>query len=814
MKRPLIPVALFLVLGILLGPLPVPLPALFATSFLLVLLFVVWARARPVLLCALIVLTGWTNHARRTAILSPYDLRVILGEHGAIMTVRGRLCATPVHRLHHDLKNNQDYWTATAEIEVSQVRHGDEDWQPAFGRIETITGNSVTDAYLPDSFFAGQTVELNETLKPVSGPLAEGLFDYRSYLRQQGIYYEMRLRSPALWNLIASPASPPLADRFCAWARNALARGLPVKDESLQLEWALTLGWKAALTDEISEPFIRAATYHIFAVDGLRVAIIAAIFMGLFRAVGIPRAYCGLAVAPLIFFYAAMTGWPASAVRAIVMIMVIFAGWALKRPSDLINSLFAAAIVILLWEPRQLYQAGFQLSFFVVLCIILILPFFESIGKRLLRTDPLLPESLRPRWQRVLHPPARYLIDLLLTSTAAWLGSIPLVALYFHLVTPLSGPANVIAVPLCGLVLICNLSSLLLVAWLPGVAVLFNHAGWFIMQGIRASSQWSARWPGAYFYLPMPSLFTIGVYYFILLAALTGWLFQGRRRKWKISVVVVLCLVWSAHWLWERPSTRLTELPVEGGHAVYARGPGRRNGWLIDCGSSNSVDALLKPYLRAQGVNRLPNFLLTHGEADFSNGAQLATDLFRPRNIYVGSVHYRSPDYNKFLAAARTNSALRPPVHSGDQLGPFAAFFPAAAARMVKADDRPMVLRAEINGTRVLLLSDLGHAGQNALLNSDTNSVRADIVVAGVPDDDEPLGDAFLDFVQPRVIVIADSEIPAQLHASEELRDRLAQRNVSVFYTSDMRSVTITIRPGSWKVEAMDGTRASGTSSR
>ena len=808
MKRPLIPVALFLVLGILLAPLPVPLSVLFATSFLLVMLFAVWARARPVLLCVLIVLTGWTNHTRRTAILSPYDLRVILGEHGAIVTVRGRLCATPSHRIHHDLKRKLYYWTSTAEIEVSQVHKEEEDWQPAFGRIETITRD-----YLPDSFFAGQTVELTEALQPASGPLAEGLFDYRTYLRQLGIYYEMRLGGPADWKLVASPASAPLADRFCAWAKEALALGLPVKDESVQLEWALTLGWKAALTDEIAEPFIRAATYHIFAVDGLRIAIIAAILMGLFRAVGIPRAYCGLAVAPLILFYAAMTGWPASAVRAIVMILVIFVGWALKRPSDLINSLFAAAIVILLWEPRQLYQAGFQLSFFVVLCIILILPFFENIGERLLRPDPLLPESLRPRWQRVLHPPARYLIDLLLTSTAAWLGSIPLVALYFHLVTPLSGPANVIAVPLCGLVLICNLSSLLLVAWLPGVAVLFNHAGWFIMEGIRASSQWSARWPGAYFYLPTPTLFTIGVYYFILLAALTSWLFQG-RRKWKISVVIALCLIWSAHWLWERPATRLTVLPVDGGHAVYARGPGRGNGWLIDCGGISSVDGLLKPYLRAQGVNRLPHFLLTHGEADFSGGAQLTCDLFRPRNIYVSSTRFLSPDYNKFLlAAAKTNSALRPPVHPGDQLGPFTAFFPGAT-RPTKAEDKPMLLRAEINGTRVLLLADLSHAGQNALLNSDTNSVRADIVVAGVPEDGEPLGEALLDFVQPRVIVIADSEFPDQSHASQELRDRLTQRNVPVFYTSDMRAVTITIRPGSWQVEAMDGTRASGTTSR
>ncbi len=367
MKRPLIPVAFLLVPGILLAFLPVPLTVLFAVSLALALLFLILPRARIFLLGALVVMTGWVNHACRTAVLAPDDLRVIFGNRETLVTVRGRLVATPSHRLHHDLKKNVDHWTATVEIEVSEVRDDVRDWQPAFGRIETITAEDE-----PDSFFAGQTVEIAAVLRPPPGLLAEGLFDYQEYLADQGIYYEMNVASTNRWTVIASPRSPPLSDRFSAWAREALARGLPVRDQYLQLEWALTLGWKAALTDQVAEPFMQAGTFHIFAVDGLRIAIIAGILTGLFRALGVPRAYCGLLAAPLIIFYTAMTGWPASAVRAMVMILVVFGGWALKRPSDLVNSLFAAAIIILLWEPRQLFQAGFQLSFFVVLCIVLI----------------------------------------------------------------------------------------------------------------------------------------------------------------------------------------------------------------------------------------------------------------------------------------------------------------------------------------------------------------------------------------------------------------------------------------------------------
>ncbi len=801
MKRPLIPVALLYVLGLLLAPLLVPLVLLFVIAFVLLFLALAWTQARPVLLCLLLVLAGWINLAQRTAILSPIDLRTQLLKSQADITVRGVLPETPYRRVYHDEQKNKDVWTSMARLDVSAFRTPDQDWQPAFGRVMTSTLG-----FLPDDIFAGQTIEISGDLQLARGPVAEGLFDYRNYLNQQGIYFEQRALSSNAWTVISSPSHPPMADRFCAWARKTLAIGMPIEDESLRLEWALTLGWKAALTDEVSEPFIRAATYHIFAVDGLRIAIVSGIFLALFRAIGIPRAWCGLLAVPLIFFYAAMTGWPASAIRAIVMIMVVFGGWALKRPSDLINSLFAAAIIILVWEPRQLFQAGFQLSFFVVLCIVLILPFFKAVGEHILRPDPLLPEALEPRWKKLLRMPARYLVDLFMTSTAAWLGSIPLVALYFHLVTPLSGPANVLAVPLCVLVLISNLSSLLF-AWLPFVAELFNNSGWFFMECIRTTSQWSANWPGAYFYLSMPGLFTIGLYYFILITVLTGWLFQGKHRKWKISVVSLLTLVWCGIWLREWPATRVTILPLNIGHAVYLQPPGSRNDWLIDCGNESSVQTVVKPFLRAHGVNRLDNFVLTHGEIAYSGGAKPLLDLFRPRNIYLSSEHFRSPEYVKLIAGFTNEPALREPIQAGSRLGPWAVLYPDPARHFSVADDKNLVLRAEINGTRVLLCSDLGHAGQNALFDRNlTNDLRADIVVAGIPDKAEPLNDTLLDAIQPRVIIIANSiKQPVTL----ELRNRLALRNVPVFYTSKSDAVTLTIRPNYWEARAMDGTKVS-----
>ena len=477
MKRPLGIVALLYGCGVLLGEvLQPPLLLLFSISMALTAAALLVRKRRAALLWPVILFTGWTNLVWRTAVVSPLDLRRIEGEAPEMVTVRGTLTGSPSPRLSARDDPAEKKWHTLAQVQVAGLCKGT-NGQPGVGRIVV-----STPGLLGPEFHAGQQVEISGVLAPPPGPLAEGLFDYRTWLRRQDIHYQLKAQSSNDWRL-AAPGTTilPLNDRFRTWGKAALVRGLPQEDESLRLEWALSLGDKTVLTEEVAEPFVRAATFHIFAVDGLRMAILFGILFTLFRVLRLPRPVCGVVLIPLIWFYTELTGWPASAIRASVMLTIIVVGWALKRPSDLVNSLFVAALIILVWDPQQLFQAGFQLSFLVVLSIILMLPAFDRFSERLLRPEPLLPDELRPCWQHILRLPTRYLLDLLLTSCAAWIGSIPLVAYYFHIVTPLSTPANLVAVPLCALVLVSNFISLLLTGWFPSSAEIFNHAGWFLM---------------------------------------------------------------------------------------------------------------------------------------------------------------------------------------------------------------------------------------------------------------------------------------------------------------------------------------------
>src|SRR5207247_9571383 len=173
---------------------------------------------------------------------------------------------------------------------------------------------------------------------------------YRTYLRRQGIYYQLQVESANDWRTVSTGGStprPPLADRFRHWSQKTLAAGVPNEDESLHLLWAMALGWTTALTDEVSEPFMRSGTMHIFAISGLHIARIAGILVSLLRGLQIPRGLCGWLVIPMIWFYTAASVWQSSAIRSTIMMSVSIGGLPLLRPNALPNSLGAAGLFLL-----------------------------------------------------------------------------------------------------------------------------------------------------------------------------------------------------------------------------------------------------------------------------------------------------------------------------------------------------------------------------------------------------------------------------------------------------------------------------------
>ena len=804
-----------------------PLPWLFAMALTVAGLALGWTRGRPILLGGLLFLTGWANLAWQVAVLAPDDLRLVVGASIELATIRGVLVEVPTFRvtekpaagsprgpgslvktgrpLDNEVADDAVAYHTLVAVKVSSILISNR-WQNASGDVVVTAPFRLDDIYRH-----GCPVAISGAIQPPPGALAEGLFDYRAYLRWLGIYYQLRTDRPQDWQLAGpSPTVPPLVDRFCAWAQATMARGLPVEDEPLRLLWALTLGWKTALTNEVSEPFMRTGTMHIFAISGLHIVLIAGVLVSLLRVMRTPRAWCGAIVIPLIWFYTAASGWQSSAIRSTLMMTVIVGGWSLKRPGNLVNSLAAAGFLILLYDPRQLFQASFQLSFFVVLSMALLIPPLEVWRERLLRGDPLLPADLRPAWRRALDTPLRWLTSSLATSLGAWLGSLPIIVYYFHLFTPVSLLANLIIVPLSSLALACNVGSLVGGAWLPWAPELFNHSAWFCMWLLVRVNHWMAALPGGFFYLPAPAFADFVAYYVAVFGILGGWLWTPRWRRW-LGLGFALYAVGCGYRAFDAATTtRIDVLALSGGDAIWVSQLG--GDMLVDGGDGRAVHRLTKPFLAARGVNWLGRQVITHGDLRHYGGSAFLGQEFKTRQIIISPVRFHSTGYRDMLSSLDATPGLVRTKAAGDRLGAWEVLHPRASDRFALADDSTLVLRGAVRGTRVLFCSDLATDGQHALLDRYDN-LRADIVVSGIPARGEPLSEEFLDRVQPRLVILSASYVPANEQAKSELRERLENRGVPVVYTSDHGSVTLELRSRRWTARSMSGLKLAGSPS-
>ncbi len=194
--------------------------------------------------------------------------------------------------------------------------------------------------------------------------------------------------------------------------------------------------------------------------------------------------------------------------------------------------------------------------------------------------------------------------------------------------------------------------------------------------------------------------------------------------------------------------------------------------------------------------------MLTHGEVRRVGGAAIVEQGYSPKQIYLSPVRFRSPACREVVQEVERRPGRTRLLQRGDRAGPWTVLHPEGSDHFPQAGDNALVLRGDFNGTRVLLLSDLGKPGQSALMQHNAD-LRADIVVSGIPHQTEPLADALIEAIRPRLIIIEDAEYPATERASRVLRERLDKQAVPVLYTREAGAVTVSFRKDGYHVRSM-----------
>lgn len=406
-------------------------------------------------------------------------------------------------------------------------RHDGDVWQPCHGRVMLSLLRGDDAAVLAP----GDEILVRAALDPIDRVPDPGGFDRTAWAAVRGLHLELFApredwhRTGHRWHWTEVFAA--MRERISHWLKES---GLPDRERALVK--ALVLGLREDLRPDQNAAFVRSGTVHILAVSGSHVGFIYAMLLFLFRWWGeTPRVriWRGVLILVALWGYAGLTGAAPSVLRATVMFSLFTLAGMFARRSSGLNNLFAAALVLLAWEPRMLIDLGFQLSFLAVLGIVL---FYQ----------PLL-MLWSPRWKAVRH-----LWELCALSLSAQLFTTPLSLFVFKAFPVWFLPANLAVVTLAAIAVYGGVALLVLYR-IPYIGEAITWALTKLVWLVGAITEFFAHAPGAY--PPVRSgLPELLLSYMLVIALLLRWPWRWKGgTSFGIASVAALLLVfaWRTH---------------------------------------------------------------------------------------------------------------------------------------------------------------------------------------------------------------------------------------------------------------------------
>ena len=691
---------------------------------------------------------------------------------------------------------------------------------------------------LPPDLRYGQRIELEARIRPTRNFQNPGAFDYQGYLARSHIYWTASVPAGGALSVIPGRCG----SRFFA-AIFALRTAALNRIEQLYAGNAYAIGMMEATligqTNRLeaiwTDHFRRTGTYHMLVIDGLHITVLAAFLLFLLRVCFVPELAALAATAAGAWLYALVSGWNAPAVRAAGGFTLFVLARFLYRRGRVLNLLAAAALVYLIADPSQLFESGFQLSFLAVACIgALALPVLDATSAPYSRalyaiTEPgrdpriepvaaqfrlelrLLAETLRAyvpipeSWLlRGLALAARvifYAYEIAVVSTAIQIGVALPMAIYFHRISLTGLSANILVVPLLGLVVPAGFCAIFTGWHLPAAlaAGLLNAGEKVADWHLRLEPDWRVPDP--------PLWLSIALSAAVLLLA---WALRRSRVVAWISAAPALGLFALLYWHPFPPAVHpreleLTAIDVGQGDSLLVAFPDSKI-MLIDAGGILSYgqrakprfdigEDVVSPYLWTRSIRKIDVVVLTHAHDDHAGGLPAVIENFHPSQLWTGAM-VKSNAWSDVKSKAAAERVKILPLESGhsfdfggariDVLSPPPAYIPGDAPK----NNDSLALRLTYGRRSFLLTGDLEKPMEQRLL-ADPQPLRADILKVGHHGSNTSSTDPFLDAVAPVFAVISDGYANSFHHPHPQVLARLAAHHAGVLRTDQQGLISI-----------------------
>lgn len=661
-----------------------------------------------------------------------------------------------------------------------------------------------------------------------------GAFDRREFLAQQNIHVQATLRASSLLEKLGTPP-PSMEIRVARWRgklRDTLDGLFPASPEVAGILRAMLLGDRAFIDRTESVDFQKTGVFHVLVVAGLHVGALAFFLFWLTRRLRVPNVFATLIILVALFAYILVVEQRSPVLRAGLMTAIVVLGMLFYRRLELLNSAALAALILLVARPKAVVDTSFQLSFLAIGCIAgIALPWMDRHIQPVVSAmrswrDVTRDAAYAPRqvqYRLDLRDAARHLTARLSTRAAFWtqnagvtglrwscrlcelfavslvlqFGMLPLMARDFHRIALLGPFANLLAVPLTGVIVPLGFCSL-------GIALLWRGLGRVVAWPLARLVQLQggivhlfARIPSGSYRIPGPPAWVMFLFFAGIVALAAGMRFaMGRRLRIVATATVLFAAVMIATYPF-RPSVvarslEMTVLDVGQGDSILVISP-KGSALLIDGGGTfqgfqgreehlgpDPGEDAVSPYLWSRGIQRLDAVALTHAHQDHIGGLTAILQNFRVGELWLGR-ETAAPAFARLKEEAAREHV---PVHyelrgqhflwDGVQVDFLWPEIPPEEIAPLAKNNDSLVMRLRYLKKTYLLPGDAEKQVEATMLaENDAAELHADVLKVGHHGSKNSTTADFLAAVAPRVSVISAGEENPYGHPNPELLERL-----------------------------------------
>ncbi|WP_290740330.1 DNA internalization-related competence protein ComEC/Rec2 [Fibrobacter sp. UBA3718] len=633
---------------------------------------------------------------------------------------------------------------------------------------------------------------------PVTPPTVPGAFDTREWLRSQGFAAYGKFRHWTSWRGKWTAERSFYA--FRQWIKRRFEAHLDPAETGLLL--GLLAGDRSGIPDAIRNDFQRTGLVHVLAISGFHVVLLAGILSVFLKATRLPHKVANLIAIALLFVYVPVTGGSPAVKRAVLMFAIPQLGTMFGKPANTFNSLGVALLFILLPDPSQLWNPGFQLSATATAGILLgnsCNP-FKSI-----------PEGLRKSslWKLT----EGYVLSPTYVTLCATLATAPFLIHHFKTLSPLAWLGNIIIVPLVSWGMQAGLFALLspiefLCDTFCAAAGFFLRMASFLTR-LLSDSSGAAITVGPF----SPAILLLLGTLFALLPAIRK---NAVAKKFGLLCLLLFSAIFcvQGYMRISHPSWNLTLIDVGQGDSILLTTPSGKH-ILVDSGDRSKRDMgkdVIVPFLRHSGIQRLDALVITHPDLDHFGGASSILRTFPVKELWINecSRTEAKADWQKTIATAADREISIRDIGRGftwrEHRFEIQAVHPnpnsTAGLKCSDANQGSITLRAHGLGHSAMLTGDLTAAGEKEILASDAN-IRSDILKLGHHGSKTSSSAPFLDAVAPQLALISSGRKNRFRHPSKQVIERLDSLHIPYLNTATSGTVFVTFSADTVIVEPM-----------